>query len=232
MGLLLEMPERGIATQVFEPEEVDASAPERSGRLGGVTLGFPLWRARWELSRNLTREASDEWRAFFARLRRSQRPFVAHDRDRLYPRAYPGGFARMTTPAGAPFTGAATSWSQAVDGDGDARITLGGLPSGLLLGTGDYVGFRWDAAGSPAGSNDRRTLVRLVEPATADSAGAAAVLVEPVLPTLVVPAGAVAHLDRPGCIMRLAPGESGPAPLDRRQKIAGGTILALQDLRP
>ena len=231
MGLLLEMPELGIATQAFEPETIDAAAPERSGRLGGVTLGNPVWRARWTLSRNLTRDASDEWRAFFARLRNAQRPFVAHDRDRLYPRAYSQGFARMTRIDGTPFTGAATSWSQAVDGDSEARLTLGGLPAGMKLGRGDYIGFRWDAAGSPAGAHDRRTLVRAVLPATVAANGTVSVLVEPPLPTLVVPAAAEAHLDRPACIMKLVRGDSELNPLDRRLKIAGGTISAMQDLR-
>lgn len=231
MGLVLRMPERGVATQIFEPEEVDAAAPERGGRLGGVTLGFPLWNARWELSRNITRDASDEWRAFFARLRRSQRPFWAWDRDREFPKAYRDGFSRMTKIDGTPFDGALTSWSQAVDADGDARVTLGGLPSGLALGLGDYVGFRWDASGSPAGSHDRRTMVRVVEPSISAADGTVTVMVEPALPVLVVPVAAEAHLDRPGCIMRMAPGDSGPAALDRRQKIAGGTLVAVQDLR-
>lgn len=232
MPLLLTMPELGIATQAFEPEEVDAVAPERSGYLGGVTLGFPVWRARWELSRNLTRTASDEWRAFFARLRKSKRPFVAHDRDRLFPKAYPDGFRRMTTVAGTPFTGAAASWSQAIDSDGEALVTLTDLPSGFAMTLGDYIGFRWDAAGSASGSNDRRTMARLVAASTADASGTLIALVEPAVPTGVVPANATAHLDRPGCIMKMQPGDSGPAPLDRRQKIAGGTLTAVQDLRP
>lgn len=226
------MPALGIATQQFEPEELDAIAPERGGQLGGVTLGFTLWRARWELSRNLTREASDDWRAFMARLRRSQRSFVAHDRDRLFPKAYPAGFAQMTHLDGDPFFGAAATWSQTIDAEGDALLDLTDLPPGLLLGKGDYIGFKWDAEGSDPGAHDRRTMARLVEPATVDNAGEVTVRVEPPVPTLVVPGTAVAHLDRPGCIVKLVPGEGGLSALDRRQKIAGGTLSALQDLRP
>ncbi len=231
MTVVLAMPERGIATQEFEIEDVDTIAPERGGRLGGISLGEPLWRVKWTLSPSLTRDASDEWRAFVSRCRGSKRAFVAHDRGRLYPLAYPAGFARMTTSGGAPFTGAATSWSQAVDADGDALLSLTGLPAGLKLGRGDYIGFRWDAAGSVAGTHDRRALVRLVEPAVSDGAGAVTAMVEMPVPLRVVPVGAEAHLDRPGCIVRLVPGEASLAALDRRLKIGGGTISALQDLR-
>lgn len=231
MTLVLTMPERGIATQEFEIEEVDAVAPERGGRLGGISLGEPLWRVKWTLSPNLTREASDDWRAFIARCRGSKRAFVAHDRGRLFPRAYPGGFARMTTAVGGPFTGSAASWSQTVDADGNALVALTGLAAGLTLGRGDCIGFRWDAAGSPAGTDDRRALVRLVEPATSDGAGAVTAMVEMPVPVRIVPAGAIAHLDRPGCLVRLVPGEASLAALDRRLKIGGGTISAMQDLR-
>lgn len=230
--LVLEMPELGIATQEFEIERVDAIAPERGGRVGGVTLGVPLWRAKWGLSRTLTRDASDEWRAFVARLRGSQRAFIGRDRDRLYPRAYPQGFAQMTLPGGGPFTGAASSWSQTIDADGDAEILVGGLPSGLILSRGDYLGFRWDADGSLAGTFDRQTMVRLVEPVTVAGDGSVTARVEPPLPVPAVPPTAEAHLDRPGCLMKLVPGETSLAALDRRQKIAGGTIGSVQDLRP
>ena len=231
MPLVLQMPDRGVATQTLEPEEVDAAAPERSGYLGGITLGAPLWRGQWGLSRNLTREASDEWRAFFARLRRSGRGFFAWDRERPFPKAHRQGFERMTTAGGAPFTGSASGWSQTIDSDGNAMLELTGLPSGLSLGLGDYIGFRWDASGSAAGTHDRRTMVRCVGTATANASGVALVMVEPAVPVLVVPSGAQAHLDRPGCIMRLVPGESALAPMDNRTKIGGGTINAVQDLR-
>lgn len=229
--LVLPMPERGIATQEMEPERADAMAPERNGRQGGVTLGEPLWAARWTLSRSLTQGASDEWRAFMVRLRGSARGFIAHDRDRLFPAAHTGGFARMTRVDGSAFTGAAGGWAQMIDADGNAMLSLTNVPSGLRLGIGDYIGFRWDAAGSSTGSDDRRAMVRLVQPARGDHTGAVTCMVEPPVPIRVVPAGAVAHLDRPACLMKLVPGESSLAALDRRQKIGGGTIVALQDLR-
>ncbi len=227
----LPMPERGISRQEFEIERFDAGVIERSGRAGGVTLGEPLWQATWSLSANLTRDASDEWRAFLTRLRGIQRPFYALDRDRLYPRAYPKGFTRMTTVAGAPFLGAAASWSQVIDDEGEATLSLTDLPSGLILGRGDYVGFKWDAEGSPTGTFDRRALVRVQVPTMVAGNGSVAAIIEPAVPGA-VPAGAVAHLDRPACLMRLVPGQSQLGELDRRLKIGGGKIVATQDLRP
>lgn len=231
MVLVLSPPERGITRQQFEIEEVDALSPETSGRLGGVTLGFPLWRARWELSRNLTRDMSDEWRAFFSRLRKSKRPFLAYDRDRLFPRAYPQGFATMTKVGGAAFDGTGDSWAQTIDADGNALLDVEGLPSGLHLQQGDYVGFKWDSSGATAGTYDRRAMVRVVDPAYVAADGGVTVMVEMPVPTAVVPAGAIAHLDRPACVMRMVSDESSLGSLDRRQKIAGGTLSALQDLR-
>jgi len=230
MTLILEMPSRGIASQEFEKDERDASASERGGRLGGVTLGFPLWSATFQLSPNLSRDMSDDWRAFYARLRGSKRPFLAYDRDRLFPRTYPDGFGSMTRVGGAAFDGSAASWSQAIDSDGEARVSLTDLPSGMVLVKGDYIGFRWDASGSPAGTHDRRTMARLVEPAVVAADGTVTALVEPPVPSA-VPAGAEAHLDKPACIMRAVPGQAVLGPLDRRQKIAGGSLRALQDLR-
>ncbi|MEL7783750.1 hypothetical protein AAG607_12060 [Citromicrobium bathyomarinum] len=228
--LVLDMPEGGVAQQEFEPEEFDAIAPERGGRLGGIMLGEPLWRARFELGRSLTRDASDDWRAFIARLRRSQRPFLAYDHDRIFPRAYPRGFSRMTRPDGSPFDGSAASWSAQATSDFDELVTLTQLPGNLLLGKGDYIGFKWDAEGSNAGTYDRRAMVRVVEPARANAAGEITVMVEMPVPTRVVPETAIAHLDKPCCLMRRTGGSLGM--LDRRQKIAGGTLEALQDLRP
>ena len=48
--LILTMPARGIAEQRFELQRFDAIAPERGGRIGGITLGEPLWQAEYRLS--------------------------------------------------------------------------------------------------------------------------------------------------------------------------------------
>ena len=229
--LILTMPARGIAEQRFELQRFDAIAPERGGRIGGITLGEPLWQAEYRLSRAATRAAEDEWSAFFGRLRGSQRPFIGYDRLRVLPREHAGGFAAMVDPSGNPFTGAAASWSQTINADGEARLTLTGLPKGLRLRPRDYVGFVWDGEGSTEGAQDRRTKVRIEGSGDADSSGEIEVTIEPAV-SAAVPAGAVAHLDRPSCLMRAVPGSIDFGMSDTSLDRTGGGFSAIQDLRP
>lgn len=226
--MILPLPETpsGIARVTFEPERVDYGAPQASGRQGGVQAGWPLWAARFELDRS-DPESADLWRAFFARMRGRIRRFYGYDPTRRFPRIYRGGFAGLTRAAGGAFDGSATSWLQAIDSNGDARITLNGLPIGLQITTGDYIGFRWNGP-----DFDRRTMARAVLPATATAGGQALVTVEPPLNTAVVPPGAIAHLDNPMCVMQLVPENSELGPIGTGAALGGGAIVAIQDLRP
>ena len=98
-----------------------------------------------------------------------------------------------------------------------------------MLAPIDYVGFKWDADGSAAGTYDRRALVRVLESAIAAADGSATVTIEPALPDW-VPGSAVAHLDRPACLMKLT-SETQVADVDRRQRIKGTKIAGQQVLR-
>ncbi|MES3152951.1 hypothetical protein [Sphingomonas faeni] len=222
--LPLEQPEAGQAQQTFELQRVDFLSPEAGGRIGAVSAGNPLWVAAWQLGK-IGAAKSDLWRAWLLRMRGSQRSFLGRDIARPFPLAYVGGFAGMTRAGGGAFGGAASTWSQVIDGDGSAQLTLTGLPSGFQGSVGDYVGFRWGVGDA------RRALVRLVLPASANAGGTATFIVEPPVPTLVVPASAIAHLDRPACVMKLLPGESELGPIDRRLSVMSGKISAVQDLR-
>ena len=230
--MILTLPNAPIARVSFEPQRVDYAAPEASGRQGGVQAGWPVWGARFELDRS-DPDSGDLWRAFTARLRGRIRRFYAWDITRPFPLRYRSGFAGLVRAGTATaFDGSATSWSQAIDSEGDARITLNGLPAGLEISTGDYIGLRWDAAGAGAGNMQRRTMARAVLPATATGAGQALVTAEPPLNTALVPSGAIAHLDNPRCVMQLLPEESDLGPISTGRALAGGTIVAIQDLRP
>lgn len=222
----------GIARVRFEIQRIDFAAPEASGRQGGVQAGFPLWLARFELDR-IDRDSSDLWQAFFDRMRGRIRRFYGFDPTRRFPRSRRFGFTGLVRAGTAtPFTGGATSWSQSVNADGDALLTLNGLPAGLELSAGDYIGFKWDAAGSSAGTFDRRTIARAVLPATANGSGVAVVTIEPPIDTALVPTGAIAHLDNPMCVMQLIPEDSELGPVGAGYIRGGGGIAAIQDLRP
>ena len=222
----------GIARVRMNIERVDFGAPEASGRQGGVQAGWPLWSARFEIDRSDPHSA-DLWQAFFDRLRGRIRRVYGTDPTRPFPTAYRFGFAGLVRAGtSTAFDGSATSWSQAITSDGDAQLTLNGLPAGLVIGVGDYIGLKWDAAGADAGTFERRTMTRAVLPAIANSSGVAVVTAEPPLNTALVPAGAIAHLDNPMCVMQLVPEESDLGPIGAGGILGSGTILAIQDLRP
>lgn len=229
--MILSLPDLPIARVSFEVERVDFAAPEASGRQGGVQAGWPLWTARYELDRS-DPEAGDLWRAFLARLRGRIRRFYGRDITRPFPLAYRGGFAGLTRAGGGSFDGSATSWSQSIDSQGEARVILNGLPAGFVISVGDYIGWRWDAAGAGAGNMMRRTLARAVLPATANGSGQVEVTVEPPLNAALVPSGAIAHLDNPVCVMQLVTEETSLGPVGKARVLGGGSIIAVQDLRP
>jgi hypothetical protein len=224
------LPRVGAQGQSFELERVDFLSPEASGSLGAVTAGQPLWRMGVSLN-NMASANADIWRAWVPSLRGAQRLFYGYELDRAYPKAYRNGFAGMARAGGGSFDGSATAWSEALDSENNSQVTLMGLPASFQLGLGDYIGFKWDDAAYAAGNKKRRALVRVVEAATANSSGVITVTSEPAVP-LVVPAGAVAHLDNPACIMRLVTEETGIGEQGLGgYTVAGSRIVAMQDLR-
>lgn len=216
----LSLPTVDLSSNRFEIGRADLVSPEVSGRIGSVSVGFPLWQARYTF-KDVSEEAADEWRAFVSVLRGPQRTFYGRDLTRPLPKKYPNGFAGMTRAGGGAFAGAATSWS--VNGTRDG-LTVNGLPAGFQLSVGDYGMFRW-----VTGGQQRRALIRAVEAGTASGAGVLTGLTfEPALPT-VVPAGAVFDLLNPVCIMKLLP-ETDLGEVDALGMISG-QVVATQELR-
>lgn len=231
--MILDQPQTasGIAQVKFDIARVDYDAPQASGKQGGVQAGFPKWLARFEIERS-DPEAADIWTTFFDRLRGRIRRFYGYDPTRRRPLAHRFDLLTLTRAGGGAFNGAATSWSQSIDANGDAQLTLNGLPAGLTLSRRDYIGFKWDAEAAEASSFERRTLARVVVPTVASAGGVAVVTVEPPLDTNLVPAGAIAHLDNPMCVMQLVPDQSELGPIIGPGVLEGGTVIAVQDLRP
>ncbi len=231
--MILSFPDTpsGVARVHFEIERVDYGAPEASGRQGGVQAGWPLWMATFELDR-IDPVSGDLWKAFMARLRGRIRRFYAGDTTRMFPRRAANGFAGMVRAGGGAFNGSALGWAQNIDADGNAIVALTGLPANFALEAGDLIGWKWDAAGAPAASYERRTMARVVAPAVASGGGAASVMIEPPLDTRVVPVGAVAHLDRPMCVMQQVPEKTSLGSTGAGSALSGGALTCIQDLRP
>lgn len=222
----IEMPTMYVAQQSFQPQRVDQLSPEANGRIGGIQLGQPLWGAAYTLGR-MPEDNSDEWEAFLDDIRGQTRRFVAFDLKRQFPKLYPDGFGAFGA-----FTGAASSWSESVNADGDSSLTLhlGSDAAGLVLSKRDGIDFRYTATETAIAGLAWRHYARVTVGGTADGSGDVTVTINPPMPTA-VPSDAIAHLDNPGCVMALDSKNSNLGPIDRLYSINGGQIVGVQDLR-
>jgi hypothetical protein len=221
-----EMPTMYVALQQFKLQRVDYLSPEASGRIGAVQAGAPLWSGVWTLGR-MPEDNSDEFEAFLDSQRGAARRFIGRDLKRQYPKLYPDGFGAFGA-----FTGAASSWSQTINSDGDARLTLnlGAAAAGLVLSKRDGIDFRYSATETAISGLPWRAFVRVVSGATANGSGSLTVTIEPPVPSA-VPGTAVAHIDQPGCTMALISDQTDVDAIDRLYSIRGGQITGIQDLR-
>jgi hypothetical protein len=222
----VEMPTLYVAQQMFALQRVNYAAPTADGRVGGIQAGFPLWSAIYTLGR-MPEDNSDEWEAFIDAQRGAARRFIGRDLKRQYPKLYPDGFGDFS-----PFTGAASSWSAAIDSNDDCQLTLhlGSDAAGLILSQRDGIDFRYSATEDAISGLAWRAFVRVTVGGTADGSGDVTVTVEPAVPDA-VPDDAIAHLDQPGCIMTLVPDQTNFEPIDRLYSIKGGQVVGVQDLR-
>lgn len=209
------MPSRGIVQPNFEPQRVDAMAPENGGAIGSVQIGFPRWVLKFSLTA-MRETVSDEWRAFITRQKVPGRRFWAKDPSWRGPKS------------GHPVGDVVSDWSFEVvlddDGDGHAMLTLQTDLPNFISSVGDYVGFEWETGGKP-----RAAMVRIVATGVADTAGELTVEVEPAVPG-VVPETATAHMQNARCIMRMsAETQIGDMSLVR---YISANVIAVQELLP
>lgn len=214
--MALILPQTMISTramsQTFELERVDYLSPEAGGRLGAITAGFPRWLTTLTYN-NMDFATAARLRAWLDIQRGAQRTFVAYDVDRQVPFWHQGG--------GRPYNATAAEWSQDIDGDGIARLSLGGLMTGQVVSVGDYVGQVWGAS--------KLALVRACETVVADGSGDATFAIEPPVPTL-VPGDAAINLKRASCLMRLDTANTKLAEQGLGYFGSGSKLSAGQDL--
>jgi hypothetical protein len=179
-----------------------------------VASGFPLWSMTVTYN-NLILPEAGELKAWVDSLRGPQRLIYAYDLDRQIPLWHQGG---------RPFAASPATWAQTIDGDGLAHLALTGLLPGQVVSIGDYVGFAWGTA--------KYTAVRSLEYVVADASGSASFVVEPPVPTLVVPPEAITTLRQAGCLMRLVTGDTKLNDVGLGFMASGAKISAVQDLIP
>lgn len=208
-----EMPSKKGMSGRLRLQRVDYLSPERSGVIGAVTAGWPLWQMALSFNAMGVRH-DDEVTAWLDSLRGAQKRFYGYDQSRPVPRFHAGG---------RPYTATTASWSQDVDGEGTAYLTMGDLLPAQVFSPRDYIGFEWGGT--------KRALVRCLERGIVDVDGNVTVAVEPAVHAI-VPPGAMINLDRPSCLMRIVPDETDLPDHGIAYLEAGGRITAIQDLVP
>lgn len=189
----------------FEQERVDSYSPENGGRIGAVQVGWPRWVGVWEY-RNLNRGEREEVRAWVSGQRGPMRLFFGRDGRFIKPRS------------GDPVS-TVSAWS--VDTTGTVLTLTTDRPVARFW-YGDYVGFTW-------GEDNQRFLVRVIEPAVANTSGVVTVTVEPPLPTW-LPDDATAVIVRPDCLMRMDPNRSTTMPEFERDRFMTIKITGVQEI--
>ena len=217
---MIQMPDK--ASEVgFDIDPANVLARQGSGAVGGLSNGWPIWRMEAYLSQQTQIANSDNWTAFIDSLNGSLNQFLATDLTRPLPLLY------MASGLPSGFDGTPTSWTQALDDDGNPIITLTdtSMPDGFTLSPRDYIGLKW----VNGDSLERRSLHRVCATAVAASRAIAA-RIEPAVPTF-VPEGAQANLVAPDCVMRQ---ETRETKVGRRDVFGRAeiTFVAYQDLRP
>ncbi|MGE4340422.1 MAG: hypothetical protein AB7E55_31405 [Pigmentiphaga sp.] len=165
---------------------------------GGGAQVVEVAPARWVASYSthpLQHEAHGRVCAWWDARRGGLESFYAHDPARPYPIRYGAGLLSLETVGGLAFTGAG-----AVTGLTATTITMTGLPAGLQLVAGDYIGLV---------QSGLRGLHRLTSDVTASGVGVATATVEPPVVTNVFTTSATYNLVRPVCIMVADPASWG-----------------------
>lgn len=127
--LLANFPGWSTEFELLRREELSRTA-------GGVTIGKdfgePLWQATY-LSKTLSPNDLDYWRARLDVLDGGQQQFFAYPLSRCFPIAYPKG----SWPTGSAFTGDTATIS--ARWNSGKELTVSNLPPGYIVSRGDFL---------------------------------------------------------------------------------------------
>lgn len=184
----------GVLTTTFEIRRFMSS----NQLYGGTTQVREMAESRWGAEFTyapMGRAQFQTLQAWLDSQRGGLRTFLAHDPLKPYPVSYTkAAMLALARAGGGAFDGTATLTALSASG-----FTLAGLPNGFLLKAGDHVGLI---------QSGRYGVFRILEDVTATPGGAAALTVEPRVPTNLFTTAASATLVRPSCSMILDPASS------------------------
>jgi hypothetical protein len=173
-------------------------------------------------------DESDAIRAFKDQIRGATRASSAATSPASIPRPTAAASPAWSAPDAAPSTGR----HGLVGGDHRRRRQPGDAPRAagrFTLGQGDYIGFHWVATeASVAGLTWHALRARCRRRGRRRRRHHRHV--EPPIPSA-VPAGAIAYLNQPACVMALVTDQTKLQAIGRRNAIGGGQLVGIQDIR-
>lgn len=188
---VFELPNYGLVDCLFTRQDSVARSRWNGGLQSSATeTASTIWRARISTGR-LTGDRRAEWHAWLGKLRGGIDGFLAYDKTKPFPRAYPNVTAASGVSAG--WNGTATVSSLGASG----ALALASLPAGYQVKAGDPVGLE---------EGGRYGYYIASADVTANGSGAVTISVRPYLHTALFTTSATARLFRPLCAFTLDDG--------------------------
>jgi len=200
------LPAVGWRECTFDPVQPRSINRMEGRRTESQSFGTPYWRATYQATW-LDKAKFGLIDAFMMQAGDDGETFLGYDVFRPRPIAMDTGSPLSgTKAAGGAFNGDA--YLQAITGT--TQLNVGGLPAGFILSPGDYVELRMSAL--------KRSLHRVIAPATASSGGFVTLNVRHPVDRDHFTSSATVHFERPSCTMQIDPDSySGAKSWDNRE---------------
>ena len=193
MSEIISLPPIGWRECSFDPVRVRNTNRMEGRRTESQSSGTPYWKATYRAT-YLSKEDFGVMDAFMMQAGDGGEVFLGCDVFRPRPMAMDTGSPLSGTKAGGgAFNG--DCFLQAITGT--TQLNLGGLPAAFKFSIGDYVELRMSIL--------KRSLHRIIAPATSDNNGFATLEVRYPVDRQHFTASATVHLEKPSCTMQIDP---------------------------
>lgn len=202
----ISLPDVGWRECTFDPVQPRSINRMEGRRTESQSFGTPYWRATYQATW-LDKAKFGLMDAFMMQAGDEGETFLGYDVFRPRPIAMDTGSPLSgTKAAGGAFNGDA--YLQAITGT--TQLNVGGLPAGFILLPGDYVELRMSIL--------KRSLHRVIAPATASSGGFVTLNVRHPVDRDHFTSSATVHFEKPSCTMQIDPDSySGAKSWDNRE---------------